>query len=105
MPGIDLTMIQPSNATGFPAPYEDEFVVILAGQAVLWEDGGRTLMQAGDMAAFPKGEPNGHHLSNESDGDCEFLAFGRPPPGDAHYSDIDLRRAGRSYVHRDGSRY
>ena len=70
---------------------------------MLVEEDGRTPMRTGDMAAFPKGEPNGHHLVNESDVDCAFLAFGRPPTGDCHYADIDLRWSGGQYRHKDGS--
>jgi uncharacterized cupin superfamily protein len=39
---------------------EDEIVVMLAGEAVLIEDEGETIMRPGDVAAFPKGVPNGH---------------------------------------------
>ena len=31
---------------------------------------------AGDVAAFPKGAANGHHLINESAADCSFIAIG-----------------------------
>src|ERR1043166_8326616 len=44
---------------------EDEFVIMLSGAAVLVEDGGRVVMEPGDMAAFPKGHPDAHHLINE----------------------------------------
>ena len=46
---------------------EDEFLVMLSGEAVLVEDEGRTILRAGDIAAWPKGTGNGHHLRNESD--------------------------------------
>lgn len=84
---------------------EDEFVVILSGEAVLVEDAGRTPMRAGDMAAFPKGEPDGHHLLNEGGEDCVFIAFGRPPTGDCHYSDIDMVFSRGAYLRRDRSAY
>ena len=63
------------------------------------------VFRAGDMAAFPKGEPNGHHLLNEGLEDCVFLAFGRPPQGDCHYSDIDMCLSQGRYRRRDGSLY
>ena len=84
---------------------EDEFVVMLAGEAVLVENDARTLMRSGDMAVFPKGEPNGHHLLNESDDDCAFLAFGRPPSGDCHYPDIDLLWTDGGYRRKDRSSF
>jgi uncharacterized cupin superfamily protein len=69
---------------------EDEFIVILSGEATLIDDAGRTTMRAGDCATFPKGEGNGHHLINESDADCIFIAVGRPSATDCHYPDIDM---------------
>src|ERR1043165_7614431 len=43
---------------------EDEFVYVLAGEVTLVTDKGEEVLRAGDCAAFPKGEPNGHHLIN-----------------------------------------
>lgn len=85
---------------------EDELVVMLSGRATLVEDDARTPLQAGDIATFPKNVPNGHHLINESDEECRFLAVGRQPTMDCHYSDIDLR-VGVSgvYTRRDGTPY
>ncbi|ALR22193.1 cupin domain-containing protein [Sphingobium baderi] len=105
--GVSHVTLKPGAASSHRHWHEDEdeFIVMLAGQAVLMEEGCRTLMRAGDMAAFPKGEPNGHQLLNESEADCEFLAFGRVPLGDAHYPDIDLHWSAGCYHHKDGSRY
>ncbi len=69
---------------------EDEFVVMLAGEATLVDDNGRTLMRPGDCASFPKGDGNGHVLINESDADCMFIAVGRSAESDCHYPDIDM---------------
>ena len=69
---------------------EDEMVVMIAGEAVLVDDVGRHPMRAGDIAAFPKGEPNGHVLVNESGADCVYVAIGRPAETDCHYPDIDM---------------
>ena len=55
---------------------EDEFLVMLEGEAVLVEDDGRTILRPGDCAAWPKGSTNGHHLINESDRDCVFVVVG-----------------------------
>jgi uncharacterized cupin superfamily protein len=86
---------------------EDEFVVMLAGEAVLIEDEGETVMRPGDCAAFPKGVANGHHLVNRSDAPCAFIAIGKPSSSDCHYPDIDLHldAATGAYTHRDGTRY
>ena len=69
---------------------EDEFVVMISGEAVLIDDSGETAMQAGDCAAFPKNDGNGHCLINRSDGDCVFIAVGKPAATDCHYPDIDM---------------
>ena len=86
---------------------EDELIVMLAGEAVLVEEGEETVMRPGDVAAFPKGARNGHHLVNRSDDDCVFVAIGRPPASDCHYPDIDLVWKGpeERYERRDGTPY
>ncbi|WP_448658812.1 cupin domain-containing protein [Sphingomonas sp. CJ99] len=85
---------------------EDELVVMIAGEAVLIEDGGETVMRVGDIAAFPAGSTNGHHLVNRSDADCVFVAIGA---GDraagGSYSDIDMRFTANGYQHKDGTPY
>ncbi len=53
---------------------EDEFLVMLSGEAVLVEDEGETILRPGDCAAWPKGVRNGHHLINRSESDCAFCA-------------------------------
>ncbi len=84
----------------------DEFVVILEGEAVLVEDEGRTVLRAGDMAAWPKGVRNGHHLRNESDSDCSFVVVGGGKNNGGGYSDIDmLFTADNRYVRKDGTPY
>jgi uncharacterized cupin superfamily protein len=83
---------------------EDEFVVMLSGVAVLVEDDGRTVLRPGDLAAWPKGTGEGHHLCNESSEGCSFLAFGGGANTGGGYSDIDmLFTADGRYVHKDGS--
>ena len=86
---------------------EDEFVVMLSGEAVLIEDDGETVMRPGDCATFEKGVANGHHLVNRSDRDCVFIAIGRPAASDCQYPDIDLHldaKTGR-FVRKDGSSF
>ena len=85
---------------------EDEFLVVLSGEAVLVEDEGRTLLRAGDCAAWPKGSINGHHLRNESDGDCEFIVVGGGTNTGGGYSDIDLIFTPEgTYAHKDDTPY
>ena len=75
---------------------EDELVVMLEGEAVLVEEDGRTVMRPGDIATFRKGVANGHHLINESDRPCRFLAVGKVAASDCHYPDIDMHLDGAS---------
>jgi uncharacterized cupin superfamily protein len=86
---------------------EDEFVVMLAGEAVLVEEEGESAMRAGDCAIFPKGVANGHQLVNRSAAPCTFVAIGRAAASDCHYPDIDLHlnAASGAFVHKDGSAY
>ena len=85
---------------------EDEFLVMIAGEAVLVEDEGRTVLRAGDCAAFPKGTGNGHHLVNESAADCTFVVVGAGTNTGGGYSDIDmLFTADNRYIHKDGTPY
>ncbi|MBH1999202.1 MAG: cupin domain-containing protein [Sphingomonadaceae bacterium] len=105
--GVSHVVLKPGTASSQRHWHEDEdeFLVLLAGEAVLVEEGTRTPMRAGDMAAFPKGEANGHHLCNESAADCVFLAVGRPSTSDCHYPDIDMHLSNGVYRHKDGSSF
>jgi uncharacterized cupin superfamily protein len=85
---------------------EDEFLVMLSGEAVLVEDDGRTILRAGDCAAWPKGSTNGHHLRNESQDDCVFVVVGGGKNTGGGYSDIDMMfTVDNRYVHKDGTPY
>ena len=79
---------------------EDELVVMIEGEAVLVEDGARTLLRAGDLATFAKGVANGHHLVNESEAPCLFVAVGKMAKSDCHYPDIDLHLDGATDAYR-----
>ena len=108
--GVSHVVLKPGGISSQRHWHEgiDEFVVMLDGEAVLVEDGGETVMRAGDCAAFPKDRPNGHHFVNRSERNCTFIAVdGRLSEGDCHYPDADLhwdQSAGR-YVHKDGTPY
>jgi uncharacterized cupin superfamily protein len=85
---------------------EDEFLVMLSGEAVLVEDGGETVLRAGDMAAWAKGVKNGHQVVNRGTSDCSFVCFsaGSREAGGA-YSDIDMIFTKEGYLRRDGTPY
>jgi len=89
---------------------EDEFVMILSGQAVMIDDVGEHVMRPGDCAAHPAGDGNGHHLRNDGDEPCAYLIVGgRLPDEIAHYPDIDMkmvRLGGKGgFQKRDGTPY
>ena len=86
---------------------EDEFLVMVSGEAVLVDDHGRTPLFPGDCAVFPKGDGNGHCLINEGERPCIFVVMGLPEQTDCHYPDIDLHVDGptQEYTHKDGTRY
>lgn len=85
---------------------EDEFLIMLSGEAVLIEDDGETILRAGDYAAWAAGVRNGHHLVNQSDSDCSFicLSAGNRSAGGG-YSDIDMIFTSEGFLHRDGTPY
>ncbi|MFT4026234.1 MAG: cupin domain-containing protein [Novosphingobium sp.] len=85
---------------------EDEFLVMLSGEAVLVEDDGPVVLRPGDCAAFPKGIANGHHLRNESEADCCFVVMSGGTRTGGGYSDIDMMfTADDRYVRKDGTEY
>lgn len=93
---------------------EDELVYVLEGEVVLVEDDGETILRVGDVAAWPAGLRNGHHLQNRAETEAVFLAVGSRSDDDhGEYSDIDLvfgkgRYTGeksRVYRHKDGTPY
>jgi uncharacterized cupin superfamily protein len=84
---------------------EDEFLVMLSGEAVLIEDAGETILRAGDMAAWPKGNRDGHHIVNRSDADCSFICLSAGERTGGGYSDIDMMFTADAYVRKDGTPY
>ena len=70
---------------------EDEIVAVLSGEAVLVDDAGRHPMRVGDVAVFPKGYGNAHHLRNDGDAQVVLLAISLPEASTVHYPDIGMR--------------
>lgn len=88
--------------------HEDEFVYVLQGEIVLIEDGGETVLRAGDCAAFAKNSGNGHHLINKSAALAIYLEVGSRQRDDlTTCSDIDMMssNADGRFVHKDGTPY
>jgi uncharacterized cupin superfamily protein len=87
---------------------EDEMLVMLTGEAVLVEDPegpnkGRTVLGPGDICMWRKDLQMGHHLINESDADCSFLAISAGSNTGGWYPDIDMRWAEDNKYYRKGS--
>lgn len=108
--GVNLVTLDPGALSSLRHWHlnEDEFVMVTEGECVLVEDGGETVMRAGDCAAFPANTPNGHHFINRTDRVARFLVVGTKAPREvATYSDVDLRvevEGGRArFTYRDGS--
>jgi uncharacterized cupin superfamily protein len=86
---------------------EDEFVYMLEGEVVLCEDGGETVLKAGNSAGWKAGVANGHCLVNRSSRDAVFLEVGtRAATERAHYSEIDMMvvrdEKGARYTKKNG---
>ena len=88
--------------------HEDEYVHVLEGELTLIEDGGETVLRAGDCAAFPKATGNGHHMINRSAATAVYLEVGSRDLGDlTTCSDIDMMssNADGRFTHKDGAPY
>lgn len=107
--GVSHVMLEPGGISSQRHWHEgeDEFLVMLDGEAVLIEDEGESLLMPGDCAAFPKGVANGHHLVNRTARSCTFIVVGRPATTDCHYPDIDLHldSASGTFTRKDGRAY
>ncbi|MCW6509883.1 cupin domain-containing protein [Lichenifustis flavocetrariae] len=87
---------------------EDEFVYVLEGELILIEDGGESVLRAGECAAFPKGSGNGHHMINRSATTAVYIEIGTRSPADVTTcSDIDMMstNADGRFVRKDGTPY
>lgn len=108
--GVNLMHLPPGNWSSQRHWHsaEDEFVWVLSGEVTLVTDEGEQLLRAGDCAAFPKGQRNGHHLINNSTAMAVLLEVGTRSANDVcEYPDIDMRidaRDGR-FRQRDGTPY
>lgn len=107
--GVSHVVLQPGGISSQRHWHEgeDEFLVMLEGEAMLVEDGGETPLGPGECAAFPKGVPDGHHLVNRGESDCKFVVVGKFIESDCHYPDVDLHFdiASGGYTRKDGSPY
>ncbi|MCC8938022.1 cupin domain-containing protein [Bradyrhizobium sp. Arg68] len=108
--GVNLMRLPPGNWSSQRHwhSHEDEFVYVLAGEVVLVEDGGETVLRAGDCAAFAKNSGNGHHMINRSQATAIYLEIGSRAPDDViTCSDIDMMSPSSDgrFLHKDGTPY
>jgi uncharacterized cupin superfamily protein len=108
--GVNLMRLPPGNWSSQRHwhSHEDELVYMLEGEVVLIEDGGETLLRAGDCAAFAKNSGNGHHMINKSGATAVYLEIGSRRRADlTTCSDIDMMSANADgrFTHKDGAPY
>src|SRR5262249_41089400 len=110
--GGNLTTLRPGAASALRHWHEkeDEFVYIIEGELVLIEDGGETVLKAGDAAAFKANSGDGHHLVNRTTREALFLEIGtRSKRERVEYPDVDLLvvrdERGMRYTHKNGDPY
>jgi uncharacterized cupin superfamily protein len=67
---------------------EDEFLYVLSGEATVIENDGAHALQPGDVACWPGGVANAHHVVNRTDAPCTYLIVGSRLDRDiTHYPD------------------
>lgn len=108
--GVNLVILQPGAVSSLRHWHlnEDEFVMITEGTCILVQDAGEVEMRPGDCAAFPAGNPDGHHFINRTAAVAKFLVIGSKAKTEvATYSDVDFRveQAGGTnrFTYRDGT--
>jgi len=87
---------------------EDEFVYVLSGEVVQISNTGEDVLRAGDCAAYPKNDANGHHLVNKSNAMAVYLEIGTRTDDDfCSYPDIDMQIDSKIgvFAHKDGTPY
>ena len=92
--GANLVTLAPGALSSFRHWHEqqDEFLVVTEGILTLIDDHGETELKQGDCAAFPAGDPNGHHITNKTDRPGSFVVIGTHTPTEiGHYSDMDMK--------------
>jgi uncharacterized cupin superfamily protein len=97
--GVNICTLKPGASSSLRHWHqnEDELVYVLEGEVVLCEDGGETVLRAGDAAGWKAGVANGHCLINRTQHDATFIEVGTRAKSEcACYPDIDL------VVNRDG---
>ena len=110
--GVNLVELLPGSSSALRHWHsrQDEFIYIVEGEVALVTNSGDRVLTVGDMAGFPAGEADGHHLINHSNSRVTYLEIGdRTADDTVTYPDDDLaaqRTAeGDIFTHKDGRLY
>ena len=110
--GVNLVTLPPGawSAQRHWHSHEDEFVYVIAGELTLITDGGEQALTAGQVAGFPAGKADGHHLVNKGSAPATYLEIGDRRQDDAvTYPDADLHLEptpeGRVFTDKKGEPY
>jgi uncharacterized cupin superfamily protein len=110
--GVNLVTLPPGagSAQRHWHSHEDEFVYLVEGELMLITEDGEQLLTAGQVAGFPAGRADGHHLVNQGAAPATYLEVGdRNPEDECSYPDIDLHYAptpdGHVFTNKKGERY
>ncbi len=110
--GVNLVTLPPGawSAQRHWHSHEDEFVYVLDGELTLITDGGEQALTAGQVAGFPAGEADGHHLVNKGAAPATYLEIGDRNAEDVcTYPDIHLHLAptpdGHVFTNKKGEPY
>ena len=110
--GVNLTTLKPGawSSQRHWHQAEEELIYMLEGELILCEDGGETVLRAGDAAGWKANAPDGHCLVNRSGRDATFLEIGsRSRHERVTYPDIDMLMvrdaSGSHYRRKSGEPY
>ena len=110
--GVNLVKLEPGSWSSIRHwhSHQDEFIYIIEGEITLVTNAGEKILKSGDMAGFPAGEANGHHLINNSAQVVTYLEIGDRTAGDTvTYPDHDLiakhHQSGWVFTKKNGDLY
>jgi len=110
--GVNLVTLDPGAMSSLRHWHlnEDEIVLVTEGTCTMVTDAGAEPMHPGDCAAFPAGNPDGHHFLNQTDRPARFIVIGTKAAQEtATYSAVDLIVTidGRTatFTRKDGTPY
>jgi uncharacterized cupin superfamily protein len=110
--GVNLTTLKAGASSSLRHWHEkeDELIYMLEGEVVLVEDGGETVLRAGDAAGFKANSRDGHHFVNRTARDAVYLEIGtRSRQERVEYPDVDLiavrDEKGMRFTRKNGAPY